>query len=270
MVSENKEAIKSAARKLTADFDAVQQGAFNSLRDEIAVELKKEAFKKEILAELKADEPPSLTKVAQHPAVLLILGCALTTGVGSFLTYKWQLRASERQAERAAQQQKFEQGESARQRTIQQKYELTDQVIRAVAETNTAAEDMLKAFGWNQQDRKAYPERMKYWQESSRKWRVDSKMLIQKLAFRFKDPQISASFQNIIDMRKDLGVSIVYIQDMLGDLGWNGMQKDDETKNVRAHCLEMVNQIIDQMNKLMRIMIAEIQANEQPTNTTTQ
>jgi hypothetical protein len=257
---------RSRLKKSVEDLDSKLRMSTNDemekLRDEIVVEIRKESFKKEILSDLEADARNSFWKAAQHPAILLVLGFALTTGLGSFLTYKWQSRANEKQAERQTQQQKYDQDQSTRQRTIQQKYELTDEVVRAVAETNTAAEDILVAFQWNPKDRRAFPERTKYWQEASRKWRVESKILIQKLVFRFTDQKIGSSFQAIVEKRKDVGVTIEYIQDLIGEKGWKGMQNDSNAAQETKRCRKLINEIRDELGVLMREMIADIKIDE--------
>lgn len=232
------------------------------LKNEIVIELGKESFKKEILADLEAGSRNSLWRAAQHPAILLVLGFGLTTGLGSFLSYKWQNRSNEKQAERQTQQQKYDQDQSTRQRTIQQKYELTDEVVRAVAETNTAAEDILVAFQWNPKDRRAFPERTKYWQEASRKWRVESKILIQKLVFRFTDQTIGVFFQQIVDKRKDIGVTIEYIQGLIGEKGWKEMQNDSTAIQEIKRCRKLINEIRDDLGALMQKMIADIKSDE--------
>jgi hypothetical protein len=264
MSDEKKEQLKQEVDELDRQFGAFSQQDLEALRNEVVAEIRKEAFKKQILEELEMRGfKASVRKTAQHPAVLLILGFALTSALGGGLTFLWQNKANAKQESRTALQRDFEQKQAARQRLIQQKSALIDEVAKAVAETNTAAEDILDAF--ERSNKRAYPERLKYWQsEGSRKWRVASKLLIPKLSSTFRDKQVNACFQTLIGHRAYIGNDIVNLESLHARLGWKRMDADKEAAELLKDAHAKINQMAAELEKLMGVMADEIKVDEVP------
>lgn len=276
MAKDERKELKKQIEEMDKQFGEFGREEMESLKNEVVAEIRKESFKKELLEELEMRGfRASLRKTAQHPAVLLILGFGLTSLLGSGLTFLWQNKANAKQESRAAEQRDFEQRQNSRQRLIQQKYLLVDEVAKAVAETSTAAEDILDA--WDRANKQAYPERLKYWQvEGSRKWRVANKTLIPKLSSTFRDPQVGAIFDKIIEHRSYIGNYIVNLRVLHDRLGWAGMEKckevgkfkkNDPCKDVtdfKDKALTRINRMADELGKLMNVMVLEIKVDEQP------
>jgi hypothetical protein len=264
MSDDKKEEFKQQVNELDRQLGAFSQGDMEAVRNEIVAEIRKEAFKKEILEELEMRGfMASARKTAQHPAVLLILGFALTSALGGGLTFLWQNKANAKQESRAAQQRDFEQKQAARQRLIQQKSALLDDVAKAVAETNTAAEDILDAF--ERSNRRAYPERLKYWQsEGSRKWRVASKLLIPRLNSTFRDKHVNACFQKLLGHRAYIGNDIANLEGLQARLGWKRMEADKEAAELLADGHAKINEMATELEKLMGLMADEIKIDEVP------
>ena len=264
MSDDTKEQLKQQVDDLDRQFGAFSQQDLATLRNEVIAEIRKETFKKEILEELgMRGFRASVRKTAQHPAVLLILGFALTSALGGGLTFLWQNKANAKQESRAAQQRDFEQKQAARQRLIQQKSALIDEVAKAVAETSTAAEDILDAF--ERSNRRAYPERLKYWQsEGSRKWRVASKLLIPKLNSTFRHKQVNACFQTLIGHRSYIGNDIANLEGLHARLGWKRMETDKEAEELLAEAHVKINEMAAELETLMSVMADEIKVDEVP------
>lgn len=276
MTNDEKDELKKDIGELDEQFGEFGRPELESLKREVVAEIRKDSFKKELLEELEMRGfKASLRKTAQHPAILLVLGFGLSTLLGSGLTFLWQNKANAKQESRAAQQRDFEQRQNSRQRLIQQKYLLTDEVAKAVAETSTAAEDILDA--WDRANKQAYPERLNYWQaEGSRKWRVANKTLIPKLTSTFRDTQVRAIFEKIIEHRSFIGNDIANLKGLHDRLGWAGMgkcqevekfKKDDPCKDVqefKEDALKKINAMADELGKLTNVMVLEIKVDEQP------
>jgi hypothetical protein len=157
-----------------------------------------ETLKAEIRKEL-AVEPTasSISKFFSHPAILLIFGFFLTGIVGSALTSYWSDRQWSNQ-----------QSYLERQRLLEKKFDLIDQTIKAIAETNTAAEDVLATSFWAGWQKEEITERRARWETSSHEWRVASKSLYPKLEIYFTNPDIPSTFNNIMVNRNQLGNKI--------------------------------------------------------------
>lgn len=162
---------------------------------ETLTELEDESFKNAVLQELK--EASRKKSAFQHPAFLLILGFMLTGGVGTWLTSYWQSQA--KQTERA---------QLANERAIQQKYEVADQINKAIAEAYAGAHVMIgvAASGQVGGDKKELAERETFSKQTVRTWAVNSWVLRQKLAVNFNNKEASDLYLEIIDATEDLNI----------------------------------------------------------------
>jgi hypothetical protein len=138
-----------------------------------------------------------ILSLLKHPAALVTLTFALTTGVGGCLASHWQQSEWE-----------HEQRQLNNRRQIEVKYKIVDDLTAAVADTTTAAQEVLYLAYWDVPNRKVeMAERRKYWQTSSRTWRVSSKRLQVALATQFAKP-IAESFDQLLQKRSDWGNDI--------------------------------------------------------------
>ncbi|HME09055.1 MAG TPA: hypothetical protein VKG25_18495 [Bryobacteraceae bacterium] len=173
----------------------------------------------------------------KHPAVLLVLGFVCTGLVGAGVADYWKARDWENQ-----------QNYLFAQRFLQKQYELVDDLVKAVAETNTAAEDVLILYT-SQWPQKEIDERKKAWSTTSIGWRIKSKILQQRLNIYFRNPAVLASFERIVNMRKRVGVTITAF-------GTSGFTPADRPELNEAQ--QLINEIKDELLRCGTLMAQEL------------
>lgn len=213
----------------------------------------KEAIKKEIVDELKNSQKGGLGSLAQHPAVLLLLGFILTTGVGTWFTYYWQDKQQINQRE-----------QQSHERALQQKYEFIEQTNRAVAELYTAANVILYLLSYNLDAKsfdKELPEREVVWKQNVRSWLVTSRILQQRIAVNFKGDEAKKLYQEISEDSEDLSI---YINEVLIELKKHGLNAltGEGVKKRKKHILEYTNGIRDKTERLIAMLTQEVQAED--------
>lgn len=274
-MSENdKEVLKTEIKKSLESDDEIKLQKHEGLKKELLAEIEKESLKKEILNELKPKDPFWET-FFKHPAFLLIAGFILTTLLGTTLTSYWQYKTWSGQQKYLEQQNKSEQWRITQQAKIKQKYEIKDEIIKTVAETNTAAEDILLSLTWDSNDsrRKAEAlERAKSWREASQNWRTNSKILRDKVVFRFSEPQILTAFIEIVRLRSTVGGEIYkhqnQIEESKGSILNKKNPKHDEFVNGVLTTNGKISQFVSLTENLMKAMLNEIQKDEAEPNPT--
>jgi hypothetical protein len=193
----------------------------------------------------RAGEPAAVTESAsswdgffRHPAVLLLLGFLFTTTGGSIVTELWK-----------AKEWHNEQGQLGRQRALEKKYALVDELFRSVAETTTAAEDVLATETWTWKDVDA-ERRKQAWLTTSTNWRISSKIVRQKLNTYFSTPSLPTQFDEIIDTRKQLG-------NIITNLLTNSVPEKEIPKEV-AHARLLIAEIIKDLQVCGKAAAQEI------------
>jgi hypothetical protein len=250
MTPAEKEQIKN---ELINDLRAANEDlkvSVESLKTEIRDEINRSAIKKEIVDQVLTKRSRS-SGFWQHPVTLLVLGFVFTTLCGAALTSCWKTREWQNEQYYLAAQTRCERERSTRTEEIKQKYEVKDEIIRRVAETNTAAEEILIYFQMDPARRsKEGKDRIAYWKEASRSWRTNEKILKQRLLLRFTDPNISNLFEEIVKYRNFVGVNINNQQEELSD----GRQICREIVNQANLCMghitgNLMPQVIKGMNE---------------------
>ncbi len=182
------------------------------LKKEILAEIRKELLKREILKELEeAEKPPptffhrpafkALSSFFQHSAVLLLIGFILTGVIGSALTSAWQNNSWMTQ-----------QSLLAKQRILDQKYELASSVAKAIGDTHAAPTSVLLLFtneDTPQNRQTELPKRVDYWRQTHREWLINNNVLLQKITVYVKNPNARTTFNAIIQERKQTNNSVV-------------------------------------------------------------
>lgn len=194
-----------------------------------------EALKKEIRDELQPNGP-GLGKFL-HEAALLFLGFVLTIVLGGYLTSHW------KQLEWTNQQKYL-----FRQRELDTRYALIDDVVKSVAETNTAAEDILALYKYSNWTAKDAEERRRNWRATSRNWRIVSKVLREKLLVYFDNPEVESVFNEIVLKRHQLGVMVSNLPPF---------RRNARKKNL-DEAQEAVNGIRDLLHKCASLMAGEV------------
>lgn len=247
-----KEVINEVEESASHDSE-IEKRERERLKNEIAAEVKNRLTTQEILHDLnlKKSSRPSIT---QNPAFLLILGFILTTGLGTWLTSWWQSTEKARQD-----------SASTKQRMIEQKQAIADDVNRAVAETKTAGEDLLTLFLFDEYPKlrdKTMSENMDFFMRKSREWRVNSKILQQKVINRFRNKDASKKLNEIISIRASVGEDIRNLRlEVLDSKDWKIISNMDFRKRVRE-TLQKSEQMSQETVDLMRMMSDEIKEDE--------
>lgn len=213
----------------------------------VLVDLEKESFKNEVLQELK--EAKRGGGFLNHPAVLLVLGFVLTGGVGTWLTSVWQSTEQQRQREQLAHE-----------HALQQKYELTDQINKAVAEAYAGTQVMLHSL-WYEGDKKEIAEREAYWNQARRNWIVNSLVLQQKLTINFKRDEDLLLYQKIVDEGEQMGVKIDRAVSILKRSNWKALDDKNVAVN-RKQALDMANDMREHTKELLRSLVDDIHKDE--------
>jgi len=253
----DKEVLKAEIKKSLESDDEMKLQIRESLKKDLLAEIEKESLKKEILSELKP-KASFWDNFFKHPAFLLIVGFILTTFLGTTLTSYWQYKTWSGQQRLATQQ-----------AIVKQKYELKDEIVKTVAETNTPAEDALASFlldSGNSRFKTELPEKMKAWREASKNWRKNSKILKDKLIFRFDDPEIIKVFDKIIYLRAEVGGQIDGFQKKVeatkGDITNKKNPNNKEFEDAVYATNVKASEFVKLTEALMKLMVAEIKLDE--------
>jgi len=236
------------------DSDPLERDLKQELLDELR---KQDSLKKDLLRELQpVDRGSSFSRFIQHPAILLILGFVFTSGIGAGVTYFWQKRErieSQRQADYK--------------REIEEKHAIAENILRTVAETNTAVEDLVKLYFNTERDKRVRnqmeTERLQYWQTTSRDWRVNSKIIQQKLKDHFKNQDVQKLFQEIVTKRFDIGQKLDDHRYKIKTWNWQipECEKENFRKGLR-NTLGVKEAMLDDMRSLVAMLNQEIREEE--------
>lgn len=227
-----------------------------SLKGELVAELRqefanREKLKRELLADLRGGEKER-SKLTEQ-ALLLFLTFLLTGVLGTWLTNFWQNRAQAKQ-----------QQEQARTRSLQQKYEIADQINKAVAEVYTGANVFLGILSYRQNPERfesELAERLSYWRQANRNWIVTSLVLQQKLAVNFKSSEAAALYQEIMDKEESLVITFNRMLPAV-EQSKGAASGDPEIEKSVDTVFRLVNDMRDSTGVLMQIMVREIREEE--------
>ncbi len=211
--------------------------------DERAKIVEAETLKAEIRRELKPDNTSRPSDFSKQ-IILLILGFVFTTLAGGTLTYVWKQRDWHNQ-----------QSYIAAQRALDKKYAVIDKTFKEVAVTTASADDILASYYARNLAPKDIDERMDNWHKTSRDWRVASKVLSASLAANFTNQEISRTFEQIINKRRQLGVAITNLPRPAPSAGVS-----NETEATLKQANDSINEIVDLLQKCGTLMMAETKA----------
>jgi hypothetical protein len=228
------------------------------LRASLLKELKKrESLKKDILDELKDKRKPS--KFFGHPAVLLVLGFIFTSVLGASFSSYWQSREWHRQ-----------QSLQAKQRALEQKYQIANEVAQAIGEAYGPAAGVISAIQieytpLRQQELK---EKVPVWRQARQQFLIKSSALVQKLGTHFpvdttatyNDPKDARS--HFLNIFYAIHRNYVELGNLLEELeekkGEKGMEKDAINSKAKAILERMSNLRDVETVKLMEILAGDI------------
>ncbi|HEX8266947.1 MAG TPA: hypothetical protein VF596_16205 [Pyrinomonadaceae bacterium] len=218
------------------------------LKREILVSIGIESLKKEILNDTNSQEA-KIAALSKNPAVLLILGFILTTGIGTFFTWIYQSGEWSRQQKYLNQQRNFD-----------EKKDLVDETTKAIAEMIAAADDALSIFYWNDNNKIVSKEdinRKEKWEQNSLNWRTSMYTLPPKLKTYFRNSEIETKFGEIVEQRKFAGNNI---KNLYTDYVINKTKalKNPENQEYIEDSLNKINEMRQQLGELTGLMIKEI------------
>jgi hypothetical protein len=215
----------------------------------VLAELEDESFKNEVLQELKEAAKKRKSSPLQHPAFLLILGFFLTGVVGTWLTSAWQSVRQEK-----------ERKQLAHEYALKQKYEVMDQINKAIAEAQTGAHVMVYVltYGSGGKPSKALEERETYWNQARRSWLINSQVLKQKLAINFTNSEALELYQKIIAEGDDMAQRLNDLHERLKKSNWRDPKLTDVI-DTRVNSIRTINEIERKTNLLLNHLKQEIQ-----------
>lgn len=220
---------------------------------DILAELEGESFKNEVLQELKEASKKRKSSPFQHPAFLLILGFFLTGVVGTWLTSAWQ-----------SVQQAKERKQLAHEYALKQKYEVVDQVNKAIAEAQTGGQVMVYVltYGSGGKMSKAMEERETYWYQARRNWLINSQVLQQKLSINFNNSEALTLYQQIITEGDDMAGRLNDLYELLKKSNWKKPEPTDVI-DVRVNSIRTMNEIQRKTHLLLNHLKEEIRKEEE-------
>jgi len=212
-----------------------------AIKDELA---KQETLKNAILHQL--GQGSGFQRVAQHPALLVVLTFVLTTLVGSCLTSRWQ-RAE--QANQALLQSK--------QRAFEQKYLVANETAKSIGEIHAATTAVLATLQIeNIEMRTAELLRIvPKWRDTKNEWVVNQAVITGKIAANFPHQSDIAikEFDEIFYSYKRVNVAIGNMLEQLqgSNQGWDSTQADIKNylETINNETREKTKALIEQMTR---------------------
>lgn len=202
------------AQPAAANTSPVRDG--EALVNDIVREIRKDSVREAALAKLKKPSARErFSKLFQHPAMLLVMGFALTSIVGLLLTHEIQKQEWERQQRRLVEI-----------RDADLKYAIMDELIKAVGVRNAAATAVVEPLlGPVRESQlrllKVDPaERFKGWLTAVYDWRYSTQVLRLKLKAHIREPQAQWYFDEIIERGKEINANVIELQTHANANNW--------------------------------------------------
>lgn len=199
-----------------------------------------------------------IPKFFQHPAVLLVIGFAITGWVGARLANHWQQQEWDRQ-------QKIQNNEWERQQLrlidihgIDLKYKIIDEITKAIGDRNAAAKGILSPLQQNLNDQQliqAEKEPLVSWEKVSHDWRVNSQILKLKIATYIGDPDAAKIWEEISQNEKQIAIRVVIVKNDLKKYG--RAASDAEAQQFLDSILNYVNETEQALKRLVSVIAAE-------------
>jgi hypothetical protein len=217
------------------------------LVDEIVREMRKDALKEQAAEKLtKLTWAQFFSNLSTQPAVLLVLGFALTGLVGTFITGRWQKAEWDRQQTRLVEIQ-----------GINLKYQIIDDVTKLIGERNAAALAIVVPLLGGDKDLalilKEEEEPIKNWQKVSHDWRANSQILRLKIAVHIQDAKAGELFARLIQAEKELGGKVTYLEKNLGHY----IELDDKSRKYLDDILSDIDRIGHDLKELVTTIANE-------------
>jgi hypothetical protein len=211
-------------------------------QDELDKIRETEIVKNDIQKALRAPNRESKLSGFQQQIVLLVMGFALTGGIGGGLAAVW------KHLEAANQRHYLE-----KQRALDRAYSLISQASKEVATAVAASDDVLVTYEPDEWNAKEIDERRNNWTKTSRDWRIKCQVLRAEIAPVFPDPVIREKFDEIINTRRQLGRAITNLP-----RGKKAIEADKNIDTEIKAAIALNNKIIDLLNDCIDRMTKQV------------
>jgi len=198
-----------------------------ALISEIVHEIRKDSIKEDASSKLKKEDwPKRISKFFQHPAVLIVIGFAITGLIGGWLANRWQSQEWERQQIRLLDI-----------NGIGVRYKLIDEITKSLGERNAAAMGILTPLNQGidaKQLNMELAEPIKNWQKATNEWRVNSQILKLRIDTYIVDARAAELFQEIIKKERKIFANVTIVKDNLTDYTQAGPAADIDSTDVES------------------------------------
>ncbi|HEX8558537.1 MAG TPA: hypothetical protein VF668_10560 [Pyrinomonadaceae bacterium] len=243
----------------------LQQAILDTLRE-------RDALKKEILEELKGkkqEEPPKESKLVQQ-MLMLVLGFILTGVLGSWFSTYWH-----------NEEWKQQQSLLARRSALDKKYEVANEVSKAIGDINSASLNVLSIIFVDDVKRRAaeLPAERKRWEAMKQNWTGNSEVLLHKINVYFgrpagagedakagkevkggkdakpageEDRPAGEIFDDVINKRKQSNVELSNILELLEKARW------ERSPELKARAEKVVLSLNQEQKRLSRALTGKL------------
>jgi hypothetical protein len=236
-----------------------------SLINEIVAEMRKDSIKEDALKELRRTNwPDVIAKFFQHPATLLIIGFVLTGMIGARLTANWQRAEWDRQKAKEIEEWNRQQQRLIVIHSIDLKYGIIDETIKAVGERNAAARNILLPLLEvldDQQLMQEEAEPVKGWKQANHDWLVNAQTLRLKLSAHINNREVIKYFDRIVDREKIIGAKIANLQ--ANAVRYNHEEENEDAQTYLQGLIADLKGTEDDLKNLVDTITAEIQTDVQ-------
>ncbi|HWX43579.1 MAG TPA: hypothetical protein VN345_20740 [Blastocatellia bacterium] len=154
----------------------------------------------------------------------------------------------------------------AKQRRLDQKYAIINDLTKAGGETIAAGDDVLTLFFWKGSRKlraEQEAEKRKYWQQSSRAWRISSGSLAAKINANFNSQEVKNALTQLTLNRKYAGNQITNLLEDLDKFKDKVLTEARIQENANA-ALTLFNDLWPQLGQLTEAMVREIRDEGNP------
>jgi hypothetical protein len=202
-----------------------------------------ETLKDEIRKLLQPAQPESRLSDFAKQLLLLIIGFALTAGVGGGLTYYWKARELKNQRSYLEERHALDKASA-----------IIDKTAKEVATTVVAADDVLATYYPNEWTQEEISERRKNWVATSRNWRTNAQLLSVDIASTFSSADINQLFLQIMQKRTKLGNIITNLPRTKSEIAADKTLKQelDDGNALKLEIIDLLHKCSDDMTSLAR------------------
>ncbi|HEX8174366.1 MAG TPA: hypothetical protein VF543_04520 [Pyrinomonadaceae bacterium] len=215
----------------------------DALKKEVLADLNRQTLKKEIINELqKNDWKISLFDAIKHPIILLLVTFILTNWIAT----AWQSREWDRQQSRLVQI-----------KGVEQKYEMMDEIIKAVGDNNSTIIELLGFFLRPPEKRSLSDmgELERKFQDARRQWNTTIATVDQKLQIYFKSPDVQPLFRAVTQKQGKIILNIASLHESFKSS--NGAPDTDSFKSLIKDTFDLIRGS-EELKKLIDAMKEEV------------